>query len=254
MENKTNVLKKIRKRMIALALATSIVLPVVGCQKDRNEKESEIGFLVESTSSLDTDAGLYSYVINTDGLESQKYDFSDTTRNINLVKVVEKQEYGTTDFNNMTPAYYRQNLRIIWPSCFNGYGIAWFNDSNFDCSFTIEEVKACAGGFYTIVYSSMTAKRDLLGPAANDVARQLEKGDVLSSVAIYFKEELVAYKQMGVGSDCENVIASTVGNVDVALSKISDLGILDEVKIVNYRELYEYQEELNNNNKNKILK
>ena len=241
-----------RKNIFALTLATSMVLPVAGCEKDR--EESEIGFLVESTSSFDSDAGLYSYVINTDGLESQKYDFSTAIGNINLAKVVEKKEYGTINFNDMTPAYYRQNLRLVWPSCFDGYGIAWFNDANFDCSFTMEEVKACAGGFYTIVYSSMTAKRDLLGPAANDAIRRLEKGDTLSSTAIYWKEELVGYQQTGVGSDCENVIESTVGDVDVALSKISDLGIVDGVKTVDYHELYKYQEELNENKKNKILK
>lgn len=245
--------KKLRTKLIALALAAGVGCSMNGCGKNSEEKVEEIGYLVECTD-LPWQEGLYTYVINLEGLESENYDFDDAVHGIRFAKVNEKEEHGTTLSNDMTTAYYRDSLKMVWPSCFEQYGMNWFNDSNFACTYIVENVSEYEGSSYTIARSSMTVKRDLIPIGKKSAeAKTLKEGDNMSSVAIYYGDELVAYKQTGVGSDCENVIESTVGDVDLALSKVSDLGLLVETKLVDSKELYDLQEELNDNKKIKTL-
>ena len=239
-------LKALKVRLLALAMAATVTATMSGCSKSKETKNEFVGFSVQS-SSFDTENGLYSHVINVKGLESEKYDYSSSLRTIRLAKIDEEIVYGTNIFNEQTTAFYRDKMILKWPECYSVYGIAWFNRSNFDCEIKIQKLKECAGSEYIVQYSSITAKRDfdlnvsMLGNGQNFIY----KGDNMSSIAIFHNDELVAYKQTGVGSECENVMNATIGDVDIALNTIEDLDLLEETVELSYMDLYEYQEKLN---------
>ena len=238
-------LKKLRKKVVMLGIATSLAFSTSGCSKE----EEKIGYLVENDDNIMNSDGLYQYVVDYNGLESNNYNFSIGYNNISFAKVIEEKEYGTSFFNEMTSAFYRKHLKVIWPDCFSLYNLdAWLKESNFDFDLKVENIKLLNGPTFKVFYSSITAKRklNLIGKdVISNGKREFLSGDNISSIAIYYESELVAFKQYGVGSDCENVVSQTIGDVDVAFVKISELGLLNETQNISLEKLKEYQEELN---------
>ncbi len=139
----------------------------------------------------------------------------------------------------------------MWPDYYSNFNLTYML-SYFDCAIRVEIVQECAECAYTIVYNSATAKKDV--KVNSDGQNYFKKGDNMASVAIYYDNELIAYQQTGFGSECENVISQEKENFDLALSKVSDLGLLTETKTLTYRELYNQQEELNAEQRINILK
>ena len=86
------------------------------------------------------------------------------------------------------------------------------------------------------------------------MALLINEGDTLSSRAIYYEGELVAYKQTGAGSESQNVIDGTIGDVDLALSTVEDYGLLDETEVVNEEEINDIEDSLNEKEYIKIMK
>lgn len=251
--NKENdLLKNKRKKLGILALATSAAILMSGCGKSNKTVSEEVGYLVE-TENLEDYNGLYSYIIDVNGLESKKQDYTSGLSSIepkNFAKVIDTKEYGTDFSNEMSSAFYWKNIIIVWPDCYSLYNNNFYKGTaSFDYDLKIETLQEYFGEKYTVVYSSATAKKDLkLGDAylLTDDKKALYKGDNMSSIAIYKDNELIAYKQTGVGSDCKNVKESLKGNVDLALSTVKDSGLLSETKEITYDDLYVQQEELNN--------
>ena len=85
----------------------------------------------------------------------------------------------------------------------------------------------------------------------NNNAKNVLEGDKLSSTAIYYNDDLIAYKQVGIGSTDENVVNATKGDVDTAISTLEELDMLEETTKVTYQEL-ESQEEIINEEKNLV--
>jgi len=246
-------MNNITKKITSLGVLMTMLVTASGCSNSKDTKTNIIGYNVESSTDKRQD-GLYSHIINTNGLVSSKYNFS-SLNNINFVKVTEVEEYGTNIKNEKTTAFFRENIHLVLPDCFGSYtSPAWFNNtSNFDMQIRCEKLED--GGFgnpYIVVYSSITAKRDLYTGQTifKDGQDIIHKGDNLSSVAIYYDGELVAFKQTGVGSECENVKQATIGNVDLALTTVK----LDETKTVTYNELNKMENSLNEEENIKTLK
>ena len=91
-EENIKKLKGLRNRLAVVALATGLTFTGSGCEKDENAGE-EIGYSLMSDSG--SIAGLYTYIINGHGLESNKYHFDDDF--IRLMKVSGKEEYNNND-------------------------------------------------------------------------------------------------------------------------------------------------------------
>jgi len=234
------------KKITSTALLLSMLLGVSGCNSN---KKVEFGYKVESSTNKNEN-GLYTYIINTDGLVSSNYNFSDNS--VNLVKVSKSEEFGTKFSNKKTAAFYRENLKLVWPDCFGAYKMsAWLTETNFDIKLKYEELSDGFGTPYYVIYSSITAKRDLLNNIRiyKDEQKPIQKGDNISSIAIYYDNELVAFNQTGVGCESKNVINSNIGNVNIALSKLD----LTESKTITYDELNNIERNMNENNKTKKL-
>ena len=233
-----------------LGVATSLAVSSSACSKNEEEK---IGFQIENEINNLDNNGLYEYLVDYSGLESQNYDFSDNFNSKSFAKVDSEEIHGTSFWNEKSSAYYRQNLVLIWPDCYSLYDITpWLRESNFDLDLKYEQLKLLNGPKFLVIYSSITAKRklNLIGKdILNSDKLEFLSGDNISSTAIYYEGELVAFKQTGVGSDCENVQKAIVGDVDIALNKISQLGLLKKSEKISLDDLLVYQEELNQENK-----
>ena len=239
--------KGLKKGIAMLSLATSLAIVSTGCSKET--KEEEIGYEVMTNDSETPE--LYSYVIDERGFESENYSFGDFEP-LSLAKVQNEEIY---DFSNKSLGFFRKNMVMIKPDCYSLYGdVTWIN--GFNMSIDRKEIST-GWSTYVVIDYSMTAKRDLddirirLLPAEYKL---INKGDTLSSRAIYYEGELVAYKQTGAGSESQNVIDGTIGDVDLALSTVEDYGLLDETEVVNEEEINDIEDYLNEKEYIKIMK
>ena len=246
MNNKIN--NKAKRVLVGMLSSVLILSGMLRCGKQ--DENNIVGYNVETSDNVNEN-GFYFYVINTKGFESDKNDFSDTSNNIILAKVSEREEYGTNLRGEQTISFYREALKLVWPECFNSYDVDTVLP-NFDIEVKFEKLVdgSSFSPTYIVIYSSITAKEDL---DLEDGQKLIKKGDNMSSVAIYYNG-LVAFKQTGVGSECENVKAATVGDLDLALSTVSNYGLLIETESISYEELNEIEKELNRNNRGKTLK
>ena len=239
-------LKGLKRGIAMLSLATSLAMVSTGCSKET--KEEEIGYEVMTNDSETPE--LYSYVIDERGFESENYSFGDFEL-LSLAKVVSEEKY---DASNKATGFFRKNMVMIKPECYSLYGEAsWIN--GFDMSIDRKEIST-GWSTYDVVDYSMTAKSDLnlnidLLPAEY---KEINEGDTLSSRAIYYEGELVAYKQTGAGSESQNVIDGTIGDVDLALSTVEDYGLLDETEVVVERQLHDIEDSINDKEYIKRLK
>lgn len=238
--------KGLKKGIAMLSLATSLAMVSTGCSKE--VKEEEVGYEVMTNDSETPE--LYSYVIDERGFESEKYDFDDFDP-LYLAKVQNEEIY---DFSNKALGFFRKNMVMIKPDCYSLYdNVSWIH--GFNMSIDRKEIST-EWATYVVIDYSMTAKRDLdlnidLLPAEY---KEFNEGDTLSSRAIYYEGELVAYKQTGAGSESQNVIDGTIGDVDLALSTVEDYGLLDETEVIDEGKLHDIEDSLNEKEYIKRLK
>lgn len=248
MEFSRKNLEALKNRVAVVALATGVAFIGTGCGKEKTDDTTEVGYNLIADSGRTS--GLYSYVINGEGLESEKYLFDDDF--VKLMKVSEREVYNN---DNSTTAFFRKNIKMVWPDCFkldNHPAVA----GAFDMHMELEKMTSTNMTSFVVVNSSMTAKHDI-DPGIQFLIngqKEINKGDTLASTAIYYDGELVAYQQTGAGSDSQNVIDATVGNVDVALQTVSEYGLLTETEIVDYQEFSEIENDLAYNNSYKKSK
>lgn len=250
MNNKIN--NKAKRILAGIVAGTLISTGMSGCgKKVQNENDNVVGYSVETSDNL-SEIGLYSYIINTKGFESDNYIFSSSNNSINLVKVSDREEYSTNSRKEQTIDFYRDSLKLVWPECFSFYNVESIL-SNFDIEVKYEKLVdgSSSSPTYIVVYSSITAKNDLVVEdlsSLGDGQQLIKTGDNMASIAIYY-DGLVAFKQTGVGSDCENVKEATIGDVDLALSTVFNYGLLEKSESISYEELNEIEKQLNEENK-----
>lgn len=233
--------KNIRKRLTALGLILPIMVGSFGWCMTKVPKKRN-GYSIETADEEKN--GLYTYIIDTSQLESKNNTIEELAlnySNINYAKVVESVEYGTYFYNEKDKEFYGKNLRLALPSCYDdSYDPNILLSNDFDQAVIYEKVKCLQDLEFTIIYSAATAKRDV--EATKETGKMLfNKGDKLYSTAIYYQNELVGYKQYGVGSECEDIAFLSIGNVDAALKTVS----LNEMTPMSYEGLKDIEEELN---------
>lgn len=241
----------LKTQILSFIITTTMTFSLSGCRKDKENNDNPIGYNLISEQNNDNKAnGIYSYLLNCDGFVCEKYDFPTS---IQLSKVIEKEEYGTKLSNARTASFYRDNIKIVWPDCFSNYGNAWFDTDNFNFDIIVEKLNSFNGvDNIIVVRSSMTAKRNLnnsINYMYTNGQLPIEKGDNLSSIAIYYDNELIAFKQTGVGSDSQNVLDATIGNVDLALKEVKDEFNLSTTQNVTKDELNEILKNINEKSK-----
>ncbi len=240
-EENIKKLKGLRNRLAVVALATGLAFTESGCAKDKSGGK-EVGYNLITDSGRTS--GLYTYIINGQGLESNKYHFDDDF--IRLMKVSEKEEYHN---NDKTTAFFRENINMVWPDCFaldNHPAVA----EAFDMNLELEKLTTTTMTSFTVVNSSMTAKHDIDSGTQILIngQQEIKKGDTLTSTAIYYEGELVAYQQTGAGSNSQNVLDATKGDVSIALQTVSEYGLLSATEAVDYQEFNEIESSLVNQN------
>ncbi len=243
MKNDKKIILKGSKKIISLALASVMITSgLLGCSKEtKSLDEKQIGFNI-SNDDFKRSNGLYYYVLNKEGYHYYRnYNVDEFSYGKSFAKVDETKEYGTNFLNTMASSFYEKELKIVWPE---DYVKAPYNIFNFDINLKIENVTAIIETPYVIVYSSITAKKDI--ESKNPKLKKIKKGDKISSVALYHDDKLLAFKQTGMGEDCNNVVKSKVGDIDVAISTVYELGLLNKTKDATYLDLYKYQKKLNN--------
>lgn len=247
-------LKKLKIKLLTYATIVGLTSSMGGCNKTKNEdNNSEIGYLIESNENFyESDkAGLYSYLININGFESSNHDFSNTKTKLRYAQVTAKEIFNNNS-SNLDSDYIKDNFKLIWPSSYADYDEKAFNLTNTDFSLEIEQLKDLSGTNYKVIYSSLEIKKDIMpSNQLNNNAKNVLEGDKLSSTAIYYNDDLIAYKQVGIGSTDENVVNATKGDVDTAISTLEELDMLEETTKVTYQEL-ESQEEIINEEKNLV--
>lgn len=247
-------LKKLKIKLLTYATIVGLTSSIGGCNKLKNEDStSEVGYLIESNENFyESDkAGLYSYLININGFESSNHDFSNTKTKLRYAQVTAKEIFNNNS-SNLDSDYIKDNFKLIWPSSYADYDEKAFNLTNTDFSLEIEQLKDLSGTNYKVIYSSLEIKKDIMpSNQLNNNAKNVLEGDKLSSTAIYYNDDLIAYKQVGIGSTDENVVNATKGDVDTAISTLEELDMLEETTKVTYQEL-ESQEEIINEEKNLV--
>lgn len=247
-------LKKLKIKLLTYATIVGLTSSMGGCNKIKNEdSNSEVGYLIESNENFyESDkAGLYSYLINTNGFESSNHDFSNTKTKLRYAQVAAEETYNNSS-SDLDSDYIKDNFKLIWPSSYANYDEDEFNLTNTDFSLEIEQLKDLSGTSYKVIYSSLEITKDLIpSNQLNNTAKTLLEGDNFSSTAIYYNDDLIAYKQTGSGSNDENVVNATRGDVDTAISTLKELDMLEETTKVTYQEL-ESQEEIINEEKNLV--
>lgn len=247
-------LKKLKIKLLTYATIVGLTSSIGGCNKVKNEDStSEVGYLIESNENFyESDkAGLYSYLININGFESSNHDFSNTKTKLRYAQVTAKEIFNNNS-SNLDSDYIKDNFKLIWPSSYADYDEKAFNLTNTDFSLEIEQLKDLSGTNYKVIYSSLEIKKYIMpSNQLNNNAKNVLEGDKLSSTAIYYNDDLIAYKQVGIGSTDENVVNATKGDVDTAISTLEELDMLEETTKVTYQEL-ESQEEIINEEKNLV--
>ena len=247
-------LKKLKIKLLTYATIVGLTSSIGGCNKVKNEDStSEVGYLIESNENFyESDkAGLYSYLININGFESSNHDFSNTKTKLRYAQVTAKEIFNNNS-SNLDSDYIKDNFKLIWPSSYADYDEKAFNLTNTDFSLEIEQLKDLSGTNNKVIYSSLEIKKDIMpSNQLNNNAKNVLEGDKLSSTAIYYNDDLIAYKQVGIGNTDENVVNATKGDVDTAISTLEELDMLEETTKVTYQEL-ESQEEIINEEKNLV--
>lgn len=223
-------LQELKNRIALVTLAVGIAFMGNGCSKDSQLDTEKVAYeLIADSGRI---SGLYSYIIRGQGLESEKVYFADDY--IKLLKIVDKKVY---DKNDASAVSLVKNLDIVWPDCFKL--IDHLEEaSKFDINMEVEELATTDSTSFTVVYSSMTAKHNI-APETHFLIngqKEITKGDTFASTAIYYDGELVAYQQTGAGSNSQNVLDATLGNVDEALQTVSDYGLLTKTETIDYQE------------------
>lgn len=247
-------LKRLKIKLLTYATVVGLTSSMGGCNKVKNEDtNSEVGYLIESNENFyESDkAGLYSYLINTNGFESSNYDFSNTKTKLRYAQVTAEEIYNNSS-TDLDSDYIKDNFKLIWPSSYADYDEKEFDLTNTNFSLEIEQLKDLSGASYKVIYSYLEITKDLIpSNQLNNTAKNVLEGDKLSSTAIYYNDDLIAYKQTGIGSNDENVVNATKGNVDTAISTLKKLDMLEETTKVTYQEL-ETQEKIINEEKNLV--
>ncbi len=246
--------KEFKKSATALVLATTMMVSFAGCSQ-KEKIEEDIGYMIETENGEE----VYPYIINLHELHNEKYHLESTLYPICFARVKDSEEYIIR--KSIKGSNKKDSVReLIWPDCFASYSYPeWINAHYFDMNIKVDKIELCnCSNNIEIIYTSITAKNDLTNNihAYSIGQRPIRKGDNMSSVAIFFEGELSAYKQMGVGSDCENVVNATIGDVDKALCDVKDIFALNEAKQVTPDELEKMEKDLDliEINKKLILK
>ena len=234
--------KNLRRRLTALGLVLPILATSFGWFMIKNPKRKN-GYSIET--STEEKNGLYTYIIDTSNLESKNKTLEELAMNysnINYAKVIESVEYGTYFYNEKDVDFYGKNLRLALPSCYDdAYEANVLLSNDFDQAIICEKIQCLQDLEFTIIYSAATAKRDVAPTKEGEHKTTFNAGDKLYSTAIYYQDEIVGYKQYGVGSECEDIQLLAIGNVDAALKSV----LLNEMTPMSYEGLSAIEEELN---------
>jgi len=155
----------------------------------------------------------------------------------------------------ISDAFFNKYNYIILSSCYEHYnngienkGVYKFIYENSKRNLEIKKLEGLDGNTFTLITNRTEITRNI-NPGYKMLIggqKQLFKGDKLESKTLVYDGEIIAFKQTGVGSECDNVIQ--IGKLDNALIPVDS--ILNEDINIKYNET----ENVLSNVKQKIIK
>ncbi len=251
MEKKKNSIKGIIKyRLLPIIL---IGATAVGCYSftKNNKKLNENGYIVEEDSAFRED-GNYSYLLDTRVLKSENIE-----KRINFARLIDNDSKSTGNlFTEFTSKFYSDNIMVILPNEYACYTSLVFSKDYFKIDYNKSVYQTLQGEIYTVIETEYEAKdyidieyRNIYSLKGSGLS-EFQKGDILSSIAVYCQGQLVAYNQSGVGSNSENIKNAQFGNPSSLVSNIN----LDASINLTLGDLDELEYDMNQNNTEKVLK
>lgn len=204
-------------RCKTLLLASVIAFSSIACSK-KEVKEDRVGIIVE----IDDNKDEYQYFFNADGTMHGLLIDTYYSR-LELLKITNHEKY-TNDLNSnieaMSTGFFNTNNCVVWPECFNHYSMNILTAENCVRTLDVKDLSGLRGNEFKLVTNSIEFKKDIdniyLDVYTNE-NRQINKGDKIEAVALLYEDEVIAFKQTGVGSDCENVTKTFIGDIDSAI-------------------------------------
>ncbi|MBE6139180.1 MAG: hypothetical protein E7174_01555 [Firmicutes bacterium] len=231
-----NVLKKLKNektRLISGALIITTLFTLTGC-KSENKKDDTISINIVD-EMYEAKNGEYEYVLNLEAIKVNPLN------KFSLLKEVETESYNNYSINGKTDAFFNKYNYIILPSCYEHYNKGIENKAfykfiyeNSKRKLEIKKLKGLDGNIFTLITNSIEITRNI-DPGYKMLIggqKQLLKGDKLESKTLMYEGEIIAFKQTGVGSECDNVIQ--IGKLDKALIPVDS--ILNEDVNIKYNE------------------
>ena len=246
-ENTLRKLNQSKVKLISGILATTILLTLSGCNKE--DKKSDLISINIVDEMYEDKNGEYEYILNLEAIKVNPLN------KFSLLKEVETERYDNYSLDGKTDAFFNKYNYIILPSCYEHYnngienkGFYKFIYENSKRNLEIKKLEGLDGNTFTLIINSIEITRNI-NPGYKMLMgdqKQLLKGDKLESKALVYEGEIIAFKQTGVGSECDNVIQ--IGKLDNALIPVNS--ILNEDINIEYNET----ESVLNNVKQKIIK
>lgn len=245
-----NILRKLNQskvKLISGILATSILLTLSGCNKE-DKKSDSISINIVDEMYEDKN-GEYEYILNLEAIKVNPLN------KFSLLKEVETESYDNYSLDGKTDAFFNKYNYIILPSCYEHYnngienkGFYKFIYENSKRNLEIKKLEGLDGNTFILITNSIEITRNI-NPGYKMLIggqKQLLKGDKLESKTLMYDGKIIAFKQTGVGSECDNVIQ--IGKLDKTLIPINS--ILNEDVNIKYNET----EKVLDNVKQKIIK
>lgn len=246
-ENTLRKLNQSKVKLISGVLATTILFTLSGCNKEDKKSES-ISINIVDEMYKDKN-GEYEYILNLEAIKKNPLN------KFSLLKEVETESYDNYSIDGKTDAFFNKYNYIILPSCYEHYnngienkGFYKFIYENSKRKLEIKKLEGLDGNIFTLITNSIEITRNINSGYKMLIGgqKQLLKGDKLESKTLMYDGKIIAFKQTGVGSECDNVIQ--IGKLDNTLIPVNL--ILNEDINIKYNET----ENVLSNVKQKIIK
>lgn len=221
-ENTLRKLNQSKVKLISGVLATTMLFSLAGCNKE-DKKTDSISINIVDEMYKDKN-GEYEYILNLEAIKANPLN------KFSLFKEVQTENYNNYSLDGKTDAFFNKYNYIILPSCYEHYnngvenkGFYKFIYENSKRSLEIKKLEGLDGNTLTLITNRIEITRNI-NPGYKMLVggqKQLLKGDKLESKTLMYDGEIIAFKQTGVGSECNNVIQ--IGKLDITLIPVNSI-------------------------------
>lgn len=239
---------KVYKKMVALVLSGTMVLSMAGCSKKPNYEEDNKNSLLVTGYNDETVA--YDYVIDYSGFVSEQLETKEDSNKYEIAALVNEENKSSSTFKTkMTTGFYNAHRYYIIPSSLQHYNSTFTNDKLSENIYIEKRYRTTDEDEIKVIQSGVVFKMNASDFYYKDKPFSLLEGieafegDSIMATAVLLNGELVAFKQEGIGSDCENIIP--IGDVDSVVKNLDEFISLEEDTYVRPNEAHVMTKSIN---------